>query len=160
IDEIGDPLVHLIRNAIDHGIELPQERLDNGKDATGKITLKAYHSGNHVFVEIMDNGAGIDRETITSIAIKKGVITEEEAETLTIIDQLANELMLASGFSTNKEISDGSGRGVGLDVVKTTIESLGGNISIDAVPGEGSTFSIQLPLTLSIISVLLVELQK
>ena len=158
IDEIGDPLVHLIRNAIDHGIELPQERLDNGKDATGKITLKAYHSGNHVFVEIMDNGAGIDRETITSIAIKKGVITEEEAETLT--DQQAYELILASGFSTNKEISDVSGRGVGLDVVKTTIESLGGNISIDAVPGEGSTFSIQLPLTLSIISVLLVELQK
>src|SRR5699024_5368007 len=159
IDEIGDPLVHLIRNAIDHGIELPQERLENGKDATGKITLKAYHSGNHVFVEIMDNGAGIDRDTIaSSVAIKKGVITEEEAQTLT--DQQTYELILASGFSTNKEISDVSGRGVGLDVVKTTIESLGVTISIDAVHGKGSTFSIQLPLTLSIISVLLIELQK
>lgn len=158
IDEIGDPLVHLIRNAIDHGIELPQERLENGKDAAGKITLKAYHSGNHVFVEIVDNGSGIDRDTITGIAIKKGIITEEEEKTLT--DQQTYELILASGFSTNKEISDVSGRGVGLDVVKTTIESLGGHISIDAEPGEGSIFTIQLPLTLSIISVLLVELQK
>src|SRR5690625_3461053 len=158
IDEIGDPLVHLIRNAIDHGIELPQERLDNGKDATGKITLKAYHSGNHVFVEIMDNGAGIDRDTITSIAIKKGVITPENAAALS--DQQTYELILASGFSTNEEISDVSGRGVGLDVVKNTIESLGGNISIDAIQGEKSIFTIQLPLTLSIISVLLVELKK
>lgn len=158
IDEIGDPLVHLIRNAIDHGIELPQARLEKGKDPKGKITLKAYHSGNHVFVEILDNGTGIDRDKITEIAINKGVVTEDEAKGLT--DQQAYELILASGFSTNKEISDVSGRGVGLDVVKTTIESLGGNVSIDAEPGEGSIFTIQLPLTLSIISVLLVELQK
>lgn len=157
IDEIGDPLVHLIRNAIDHGIEMPDERAEKGKSTTGKITLEAYHSGNHVFVEISDNGAGIDRDKITEIAINKGVITTEEAEALT--DQQAYELILASGFSTNKEISDVSGRGVGLDVVKTTIESLGGSISIDATPGEGSVFSIQLPLTLSIISVLLVELE-
>lgn len=157
IDEIGDPLVHLIRNAIDHGIEMPDERAENGKNTTGKITLEAYHSGNHVFIEISDNGAGIDRDKITEIAINKGVITAEEAEALT--DQQAYELILASGFSTNKEISDVSGRGVGLDVVKTTIESLGGSISIDATPGEGSVFSIQLPLTLSIISVLLVELE-
>src|SRR5690625_4327501 len=158
IDEIGDPLVHLIRNAIDHGIEIPEDRIAKGKNQKGKITLKAYHSGNHIFVEISDDGAGIDKEKVTEIAINKGIVTADEAATLT--DQQAYELILASGFSTNKEISDVSGRGVGLDVVKTTIESLGGNISIDAVPGEGSTFSIQLPLTFSIISVLLVELQK
>lgn len=158
IDEIGDPLVHLIRNAIDHGIETPEERIKAGKPRQGKITLQAYHSGNHVFVEISDNGAGIKKEKVIKKAIEKGIITAAEAETL--IDHQIYELILSSGFSTNEEISDVSGRGVGLDVVKTTIESLGGNISIDSKPGEGSTFSIQLPLTLSIISVLLVELQK
>src|SRR5690625_449511 len=158
IDEIGDPLVHLIRNAIDHGIEIPEDRIAKGKNPKGKITLKAYHSGNHIFVEISDDGDGIDKEKVTEIAINKGIVTADEAATLT--DQQAYELILASGFSTNKEISDVSGRGVGLDVVKTTIESLGGNVSIDASPGERSVFSIQLPLTLSIISVLLVELQK
>lgn len=158
IDEIGDPLVHLIRNAIDHGIEMPDERVKAGKTREGKITLEAYHSGNHVFVEISDDGAGIDKEKIKNKAIEKGVITETEAGTLS--DQQTFELILASGFSTNEQISDVSGRGVGLDVVKTTIESLGGSISIDAKMGKGSKFSIQLPLTLSIISVLLVELQK
>lgn len=158
IDEIGDPLVHLIRNAMDHGIETPEERAEKGKPSQGKITLEAYHSGNHVFVEISDDGAGINKEKVKNKAIEKGVITQSEAEVLT--DQQAFELILESGFSTNEEISDVSGRGVGLDVVKNTIESLGGNISIDAVPGGGSTFSIQLPLTLSIISVLLVELQN
>src|SRR5699024_829732 len=140
IDEIGDPLVHLIRNAIDHGIELPQERLENGKDATGKITLKAYHSGNHVFVEIMDNGAGIDRDTIaSSVAIINGVITEVNAQTFT--DQQTYEHILASRFYTNKEMSDVSSRVVELDVVKTTIKSLGVTKSIDALHGKGSTFS-------------------
>lgn len=158
IDEIGDPLVHLIRNAMDHGIETPEERKAAGKTEQGKIVLKSYHSGNHVFVEISDNGAGINKEKVKNKAIEKGVITTREAEELT--DQEAYELILASGFSTNEEISDVSGRGVGLDVVKNTIESLGGNISIDATNGQGSTFTIQLPLTLSIISVLLVELQK
>ncbi len=158
IDEIGDPLVHLIRNAMDHGIETPSKRAEQGKPEQGKITLEAYHSGNHVFVEISDDGAGINKEKVKNKAIDKGVITSNEAELLT--DQQIFELILASGFSTNEEISDVSGRGVGLDVVKNTIESLGGSISIDAIPGEGSTFSIQLPLTLSIISVLLVELQN
>ena len=158
IDEIGDPLVHLIRNAIDHGIESPEERMKKGKPAKGKITLEAYHSGNHVFVEIMDDGAGINKDKVKQKAIEKGVIQETEASTMT--EQQIYELILASGFSTNEQISDVSGRGVGLDVVKNTIESLGGSISIDAVPGEKSTFMIQLPLTLSIISVLLVELAK
>lgn len=158
IDEIGDPLVHLIRNAIDHGIEMPEERLKNGKPRQGKITLEAYHSGNHVFVEIIDDGAGIDRDVIQNLSIERGIITQQEGDVMS--DQQIYELILTSGFSTNKEVSDVSGRGVGLDVVKTTIESLGGNITIDSEKGKGSVFSIQLPLTLSIISVLLVELQK
>lgn len=158
IDEIGDPLVHLIRNAMDHGIETPEERQAAGKTDQGRIILESYHSGNHVFVEISDNGAGINKEKVKNKAIEKGIITTREAEELT--DQETYELILASGFSTNEEISDVSGRGVGLDVVKNTIESLGGSISIDATYGQGSTFTIQLPLTLSIISVLLVELQR
>lgn len=158
IDEIGDPLVHLIRNAVDHGIESPEERLKHGKPRKGKITLEAYHSGNHVFVEIIDDGAGINRDVIQKLSIERGIITPQEGEMMS--DQQIYELILTSGFSTNKEVSDVSGRGVGLDVVKTTIESLGGNITIDSEQGKGSVFSIQLPLTLSIISVLLVELQK
>lgn len=158
IDEIGDPLVHLIRNALDHGIESPEERLTAGKPETGSVELRAYHSGNHVFIEIEDDGAGIDRERVLQKAISKGVVTEETSHSMT--DNQINELILASGFSTAEVISDVSGRGVGLDVVKSTIESLGGSISIESEHGKGSLFSIQLPLTLSIISVMLVEIEK
>lgn len=158
IDEIGDPLVHLIRNALDHGIESPEERLTAGKPETGSVELRAYHSGNHVFIEIEDDGAGIDRERVLQKAISKGVVTEEASHSMT--DNQINELILASGFSTAEVISDVSGRGVGLDVVKSTIESLGGSISIESEHGKGSLFSIQLPLTLSIISVMLVEIEK
>ncbi|MCP3031215.1 chemotaxis protein CheA [Halobacillus sp. A1] len=158
IDEIGDPLVHLIRNAIDHGIERPEERLARGKEAKGNIELRAYHNGNHVFIEIVDDGAGIDREKVLGKALSNQVVTREQAEKLT--DKEVYELIMASGFSTADIISDVSGRGVGLDVVKNTIESLGGNIAIDSELGKGSMFSIQLPLTLSIISVMLVEIQK
>ncbi|WP_078547093.1 chemotaxis protein CheA [Litchfieldia alkalitelluris] len=158
IDEIGDPLVHLIRNAIDHGIETPDIRKASGKSEEGILTLKAYHSGNHVFIEIQDNGAGINREKVVNKALKQGVITENDAELMS--DKQVYELIFSSGFSTAEIISDVSGRGVGLDVVKSTIESLGGSISIDSVEGKGSTFLIQLPLTLSIISVLLIELGK
>src|SRR5699024_5272394 len=107
IDEIGDALVHLIRNAMDHGIETPEERIQKGKDSQGKITLEAYHSGNHVFVEISDDGAGINKEKVKKKAIEKGVITAGEAEVLA--DQQIFELILASGFSTNEEISEVSG---------------------------------------------------
>lgn len=158
MDEIGDPLVHLLRNAIDHGIETPSVRNAKGKPEEGKITLKAYHSGNHVFIEIMDNGAGISRVKVLNKAISKGVISHQDAERLT--DQEVYQLILSSGFSTAEVISDISGRGVGLDVVKNTIESLGGRITIDSEEGSGTTFSIQLPLTLSIISVLLTEIEK
>ncbi|WP_110112812.1 chemotaxis protein CheA [Bacillus sp. CGMCC 1.16541] len=156
IDEIGDPLVHLLRNSIDHGVEMPHVRQQKGKSEEGTVRLKAYHSGNYVFIDIEDDGAGINREKVLKKAISKGVISEQAAANLT--DRQASELIFASGFSTADKISDVSGRGVGLDVVKNTIESLGGTVSVDSREGYGSIFSIQLPLTLSIISVLLVEI--
>lgn len=158
IDEIGDPLVHLLRNAMDHGVETPEARLAKGKNEEGKILLKAYHSGNHVFIEIEDDGAGINKERVLSKALANGILSKETALTLT--DKQIYELIFASGFSTADTISDVSGRGVGLDVVKNTIESLGGSVTIDSKENEGSIFLIQLPLTLSIISVMLVEIQQ
>ncbi|ASS93210.1 chemotaxis protein CheA [Peribacillus simplex] len=158
IDEIGDPLVHLLRNAMDHGIETPEVRLEKGKNEEGKILLKAYHSGNHVFIEIEDDGAGINKDRVLNKALSNGILTKETAATLT--DKQIYELIFASGFSTAETISDVSGRGVGLDVVKNTIESLGGSVTIDSKENEGSIFLIQLPLTLSIISVMLVAIQN
>ncbi|WP_077211541.1 chemotaxis protein CheA [Bacillus dakarensis] len=158
IDEIGDPLVHLIRNALDHGVETPEVRKANGKSEEGTVVLKAYHSGNHVFIEIEDDGAGINKDKVLTKALKNGIVNEQTAAALT--DKEVYELILASGFSTAEKISDISGRGVGLDVVKNTIESLGGSVTIDSKLGKGSIFSIQLPLTLSIISVMLVEIEK
>lgn len=158
IDEIGDPLVHLIRNSLDHGIESPEARIAAGKPEEGRVELRAYHSGNHVFIEIEDDGAGINKERVLSKALEKGVVTPELASKLT--DTQINELILASGFSTAEVLSDISGRGVGLDVVKSTIESLGGNITIESEEGKGSLFSVQLPLTLSIISVMLIEIEQ
>lgn len=158
IDEIGDPLVHLLRNALDHGLETPDVRLAKGKNEEGTVLLKAFHSGNHVFIEIEDDGAGINRDKVLNKALKNGIVNEQTAAAMT--DKEVFELILASGFSTAEVISDVSGRGVGLDVVKNKIQSLGGSISIDSKEGKGSTFSIQLPLTLSIISVMLVEIQK
>ncbi|WP_026692469.1 chemotaxis protein CheA [Peribacillus kribbensis] len=158
IDEIGDPLVHLLRNALDHGIETPEVRRGNGKEEEGHVTLKAYHSGNHVFIEIQDDGAGMNAEKLIRKAISKGILTEQAGASLS--PKQAYELIFASGFSTAEQISDISGRGVGLDVVRNTIESLGGAVSIDSVEGSGSIFSIQLPLTLSIISVMLVHISE
>jgi two-component system, chemotaxis family, sensor kinase CheA len=157
IDEIGDPLVHLLRNALDHGLESTEERIATQKPEEGKVVLKAYHSGNHVFIEVSDDGKGINRDKVLNKAIERSVVTLEEAETLT--DQQVYSLIMSSGFSTADKISDISGRGVGLDVVKTKIESLGGIISIDSTPGQGSTFRIQLPLTLSIIFSMLVKVE-
>lgn len=156
IDEIGDPLVHLIRNSGDHGIELPHERIAAGKPETGTIHLSAYHSGNHVFIEIEDDGHGINQERVLAIAIKNGVVSEAEAAKLTS-DEI-NMLLFAPGFSTADKISDISGRGVGLDVVKTKIVSLGGNVTVTSALGKGTKFSVQLPLTLSIISAMLIKL--
>ncbi|PYZ93126.1 chemotaxis protein CheA [Salipaludibacillus keqinensis] len=158
IDEIGDPLVHLLRNSIDHGVETPEKRKQAGKREESTITLKAYHSGNHVFIEVSDDGAGINRDKVLQKAINSGVVSSENGATLS--DKQVYELLFSSGLSTADEISDISGRGVGLDVVKNKIESLGGNVSVHSSPNVGTTFSIQLPLTLSIISVMLVEVQE
>lgn len=156
IDEIGDPLVHLLRNAVDHGIETVEERRKAGKSETGTVRLSAFHSGNHVFIEIEEDGKGIDRDKILQSAIKKELITPEQGAKLS--DSEVYQLLFASGFSTAEKISDVSGRGVGLDVVKTKIQSLGGNVQVDSVLGAGTKFSVQLPLTLSIISAMLIRI--
>ncbi|TCM98878.1 two-component system chemotaxis sensor kinase CheA [Paenibacillus sp. BK033] len=156
IDEIGDPLVHLLRNSVDHGIETTQERIAAGKPETGTINLRAYHSGNHVFIEVEEDGRGINREKVLQTAIKNGVVTEEQAKQLTNED--INMLIFAPGFSTADKISDISGRGVGLDVVRSKITSLGGNVTVDSALGRGTKFAVQLPLTLSIISAMLIKL--
>jgi two-component system, chemotaxis family, sensor kinase CheA len=155
IDEIGDPLVHLIRNALDHGLETTKERIECGKPEEGKVVLKAYHSGNHVFIEVKDDGKGINREKVLNKAIERGVVTLEDSQNLS--DSQVYSLLFSSGFSTADKISDISGRGVGLDVVKTKIESLGGVISVDSTLGRGSIFQIQLPLSLSIIYAMLIK---
>ncbi|PGB82408.1 chemotaxis protein CheA [Bacillus wiedmannii] len=155
IDEIGDPLVHLIRNAIDHGVETVEQRRDAGKNETGTIKLEAFHSGNHVVIQITDDGNGIHKGKVLEKAIKNGVVTESEANKLT--DREVFDLIFQPGFSTAEVVSDLSGRGVGLDVVKHTIHSLGGHLIIDSEEGKGSTFRIELPLTLSIIQSMLVQ---
>lgn len=158
IDEISDPLVHLIRNSIDHGIETPERRKELGKPEVGTVILRAYHSGNNVFIEIEDDGAGIDKEKVMNKALERGLVTEEEVAKMT--DQQIFGLLFAPGFSTAEKVTDVSGRGVGLDVVRTTFESLGGVVTVDSELGKGSIFSIQLPLTLSIIDVMLVKVEE
>ncbi|MED0970109.1 chemotaxis protein CheA [Bacillus paramycoides] len=155
IDEIGDPLVHLIRNAIDHGVETVEKRRDAGKNETGTIKLEAFHSGNHVVIQITDDGNGIHKGKVLEKAIKNGVVTEAEANKLS--DREVFDLIFQPGFSTAEVVSDLSGRGVGLDVVKHTIHSLGGHLIIDSEEGKGSTFRIELPLTLSIIQSMLIQ---
>ncbi|MGB8955602.1 MAG: chemotaxis protein CheA [Tumebacillaceae bacterium] len=156
IDEIGDPLVHLLRNSLDHGLELPSVRVANGKSDTGLVELVAFHSGNHVFIEITDDGNGIDRAKVLKKAIERGIVDPVAAEGLP--DSQVFDLLFHSGFSTADKISDVSGRGVGLDVVKTKIESLNGRVLVQSTLGKGTKFSIQLPLTLSIIQAMLVQI--
>lgn len=155
IDEIGDPLMHLLRNSADHGLESASERVAAGKNPQGSIFLEAYQDGNNVVIEVRDDGAGINIEKVREKAIAKGQITEEQADTMKEKDFI--DLLFLPSFSTADQISDVSGRGVGLDVVKTKIESLGGDIEARSVRGEGSTFIIRLPLTLAIIQALMVE---
>jgi two-component system chemotaxis sensor kinase CheA len=156
IDEIGDPLVHLIRNAVDHGIESVADRIKLGKPEIGTVHLRAFHSGNHVFIEIEEDGKGINRPKVLETAIKRGVVTAEEAKNLN--DDEVNMLIFAAGFSTVDIVSDISGRGVGLDVVRSKISMLGGHVSVHSNLGSGTKFSIQLPLTLSIIAAMLIKL--
>ncbi|MNI41147.1 Chemotaxis protein CheA [compost metagenome] len=155
IDEIGDPLVHLLRNAVDHGVEPTADRIAKGKPETGTVQLRAFHSGNHVFIEIEDDGSGIDRQKVLAKALKNGIVTEGEASSMT--DEQVFMLLFAPGFSTAEVITDVSGRGVGLDVVRSKIESLSGVVSVESKLGQGTKFSVQLPLTLSIISAMLIK---
>jgi two-component system chemotaxis sensor kinase CheA len=156
MDEIGDPLVHLLRNAVDHGIESIADRVAAGKNEIGTVHLRAFHSGNHVFIEVEEDGAGIHHEKVLKRALQNGLITQDQAAKMT--EHEIAQLLFASGFSTADKISDISGRGVGLDVVKTKIQSLGGHVSVESKMGHGSKFSVQLPLTLSIISAMLIRL--
>lgn len=156
IDEIGDPLMHILRNAADHGLESNEERVKAGKPETGSIRLDAYQEGNNVVIEVKDDGKGIDVEKVKRKAVEKGTITQEQADSMQ--EKEAIELLFRPSFSTAEKISDLSGRGVGLDVVKTKIEALGGDVEGRTVLGEGSTFIIRLPLTLAIIQSLMVEL--
>ncbi len=155
IDEIGDPLMHMLRNAADHGLESTIDRLKLGKPQVGTIRLDAYQDGNNVTIEVSDDGAGVDVEKIKRKALEKGQITEEQAEYMT--EKEAIDLLFMPAFSTAEKISDVSGRGVGLDVVKNKIEGLGGDVEVVTKLGEGTTFIVRLPLTLAIIQALMVE---
>ena len=156
IDEIGDPLMHLLRNSADHGLENAELRVERGKDPVGNIYLNAFQDGNSVIIEVRDDGNGIDIEKVRNKALEKGTITQEQAEVMT--DKDIVDLLFRPSFSTSEKVTDVSGRGVGLDVVKTKIEALGGDIDVKTALGEGSCFSIRLPLTLAIIQALMVEL--
>ncbi len=156
IDEIGDPLMHMLRNAADHGLESNEERIKAGKPEVGSIFLNAYQDGNNVVIEVRDDGKGVDVEKIKKKALEKGTITPEQAATMT--DKEAIDLLFRPSFSTAEKISDLSGRGVGLDVVKSKIEALGGDVEAKTVLGAGTTFIVRLPLTLAIIQALMVEL--
>lgn len=155
VEVIGDPLVHLIRNSVDHGIEPENERVAQGKPIKGKVTLRAYHKGNSVAIEIEDDGKGLDPDKLREVAIKKGILGVEEAKLLD--DREAMELIFAPGFSSAEKITDISGRGVGMDVVRTNIKNLKGSISIYSEIGKGTRFTLSLPLTLAIIDALMVS---
>jgi two-component system chemotaxis sensor kinase CheA len=156
IDEIGEPLMHLLRNAADHGLESREERIKAGKDPKGSIFLDAYQEGNNVVIEVRDDGEGINAEKIRKKAVEKGFITEEQAKRMTDNDLI--DILFTPGFSTSEKVSDVSGRGVGLDVVKTKIEALGGELEAKTILGQGSNFIVRLPLTLAIIQTLMIGL--
>lgn len=158
VEEIGDPLVHIIRNSCDHGIEDPKDRLAAGKPEKGVIELKAYNEGNHIVVEIVDDGKGIDALAVKMKALERGLITEREVDNMT--DKEAFSLIFKPGFSMAKQVTNVSGRGVGMDVVKTNIEKLNGIIDIDSEVGRGTIMKLKIPLTLAIIQSLLVGSQE
>lgn len=155
IDRLGDPLVHLLRNAVDHGIERPEDRIKAGKDSTGIVRLKAYHEGNNVYIVVEDDGAGIDTAKVLAKAVERGLVTADQASFLSQ-EEIFSFLFLP-GFSTSDTVSEISGRGVGMDVLKKTIEELGGTVQVRSVLGKGTTVIMRLPLTMAIISALLVK---
>ena len=147
IERLSDPLTHMIRNAIDHGLERPEARRAAGKPEEGQVRLSALHRSGRIVIEIADDGAGINRERVRTIAVEKGLIPPDSKLT----DEETDNLIFLPGFSTAATISDISGRGVGMDVVKRSVQALGGRISISSVPGKGSTFTMSLPLTLAVL---------
>src|SRR6056297_54712 len=158
IDEIGDPMVHLIRNSLDHGLECPEERLKKGKKETGILKVRAYQDGRSVVVAVEDDGKGIDRKKLLEKAIQKEMIKKEQADNITDLE--AFQFLFVPGFSTSEEISDVSGRGVGLDAVKNKVESLGGRISVESEPNKGTSVKVKLPITLAIVLALLVRIDE
>lgn len=158
VEEIGDPLIHIIRNSCDHGIEVPDVRTANGKSEVGKVELKAYNEGNHIVIEIKDDGKGLDAEMLKKKAIEKGLINERDAESMS--EKEAFGIIFRPGFSTAASITNVSGRGVGMDVVKTNVEKLNGIIEIDSEKGVGTTQKLKIPLTLAIMQALLVGVQE
>ena len=158
IDEIGDPIMHLLRNSLDHGVEHPDDREAKGKPRTGEVGLIARHEGNNVVIMVTDDGAGINADIIRKKAVEKGMIAQEEADKLDDAD--AVRLIFLPGFSTADKITDISGRGVGMDVVRSKIEALSGHVDVETKIDEGSVFKIKLPLTLAIIQAMLVKVQE
>lgn len=154
LEMLGDPLVHMLRNSVDHGLEEPQDRLAAGKDETGTIRLTASHQGGHVCVTIADDGRGISREVIASKAVEKGLATPESVASMSDSEIFA--FIFAAGFSTAAQVSDLSGRGVGMDVVRTNITKLGGQINVDSTLGEGTTIEVSIPLTVAIMPAMIV----
>jgi two-component system chemotaxis sensor kinase CheA len=155
VEEIGDPLVHLVRNAVDHGLEPEEERVADGKSPVGHVWLRAYHKGNSVAIEVEDDGRGIDPEKMRATAVKKGIMTADEAKNLD--DREALELIFHPGFSSAEKVTDISGRGVGMDVVKNNIKSLKGSVHTKSEVGKGTKLTLSLPLTLAIIDALIIE---
>ncbi|MFT5789962.1 MAG: two-component system chemotaxis sensor kinase CheA [Shewanella sp.] len=158
VEALADPLVHLVRNSVDHGIEMPDEREASGKPRTGTITLSASQEGDHILLKIEDDGAGMDPQKLKDIAISRGVLDADAAARMT--DEEAYNLIFAPGFSTKVEVSDISGRGVGMDVVKTRITQLNGTVYIDSLKGKGTRLEIKVPLTLAIMPTLMVEVAE
>jgi two-component system chemotaxis sensor kinase CheA len=155
IERLADPLTHMIRNAIDHGLESPEKREAAGKPAEGVVRLTAAHRSGRIVIEVADDGGGINRERVKSIALERGLIAADA----TLSDEEIDNLIFMPGFSTASEVSDISGRGVGMDVVKRSIQALGGRITISSRPGKGSTFTMSLPLTLAVLDGMVVSVQ-
>jgi len=155
LELIKDPLTHMVRNSADHGLEMPEDRKKVGKPEIGKIVLNAFHEGGHIIIEISDDGRGLGIQRIRSKAIANGLASEAEIEQMS--DQQIAQFIFRAGFSTAEKVTSVSGRGVGMDVVKTNIEKIGGTIELKTVDGKGTTFTIKIPLTLAIVSALIVE---
>jgi two-component system chemotaxis sensor kinase CheA len=157
LDAIGEPIAHLVRNAIDHGLETAEERQKTGKPAKGTVRLNAYHQGNHVVVEVSDDGRGMDPALILKKAVERGIVSGDEAAHLG--SEKALELIFRPGFTTAEQVTSISGRGIGMDVVQSVMQKLKGSVSVLSQPGQGTTFVLKLPLTLAIIKSLLLRVQ-